>query len=79
MKACNHTNLELLPGLKAKLRCRHCHLTLDAEDLKDGFCPECFDTSGKKRYDFEELEAPEAPARYRCDDCGAIITSAKTA
>jgi hypothetical protein len=76
MKSCNHTNLELLPGLKPKLRCRHCHLTLVAEDLKDGFCPECFETSGNKRYEFEELKGPEEPAaRYRCDDCGVIIAS----
>jgi hypothetical protein len=76
MSSCNHINLELLPGLKPKVRCRYCHLTLAAEDLKDGFCPECFDTSGNRRYDFEEVKSPEEPAaRYRCDDCGVIITS----
>ena len=76
MKSCSHTNLELLPESKPKLRCRHCHLTLIAEDLTEGFCPECFETSGKKRYDFEELKSAEEPAaRYRCDDCGVIITS----
>jgi predicted RNA-binding Zn-ribbon protein involved in translation (DUF1610 family) len=76
MNTCNHTNLELLPASRPKLRCRHCHLTLVAEDLKDDFCPECFDNSGSKRYEFEELKAPQDPAvRYRCDDCGTIITS----
>jgi hypothetical protein len=76
MNTCKHANLELLPGAKPKVRCRHCHLTLAAEDLQEGFCPECFDGSGQKRYDFEDVAEPESPAaRYRCDDCGAIITS----
>jgi predicted RNA-binding Zn-ribbon protein involved in translation (DUF1610 family) len=76
MQPCNHANLELLPVSKPKLRCRHCYLTLAAEDLRDGFCPECFESSGEKRYDFEEIKGPEnSAARYRCDDCGVIITS----
>jgi predicted RNA-binding Zn-ribbon protein involved in translation (DUF1610 family) len=76
MISCNHTNLELLPGQKPKVRCRHCHLTLAAEELENGFCPECFDTSGSKRYDFDEIKSPEeTAARYRCDECGVIITS----
>jgi hypothetical protein len=76
MESCNHKNLELLPGPRPKVRCRHCHLTLAAEDLAEGFCPECFDASGQKRYEFEELASPEtAPSRYRCDDCGVIIAS----
>ena len=76
MNSCNHTNLELLPERKKTVRCRHCHLTLAVEDLPDGFCPECFDTSGAKRYEFDEVKSREEPAaRYRCDDCGVIITS----
>jgi len=52
-------------------------LTLSGEELGDGFCPECFDTSGSKRYEFEELAAMETNvARYRCEECGAIIKSA---
>jgi hypothetical protein len=75
MTHCNHPTLELLPERKRTLRCRHCHLTLDAEDLGDGYCPECFETSGKKQYEFDEMEA-KGVASYRCEECGAIIKSA---
>jgi hypothetical protein len=76
MNSCNHTTLELLPARKSSLRCRYCHLTLAGEDLQAGYCPECFDVSGTKRYEFDEVKSrEEAAARYRCDDCGAIITS----
>jgi hypothetical protein len=58
------------------MRCRYCSLTLAAEDLQDGFCPECFAVSGRKRYEFEEIKGPqETSARYRCDRCGVIIIS----
>jgi hypothetical protein len=76
MATCNHSTLELLPERKTILRCRYCHLTISGEELGDGFCPECFDASGSKRYDFEQIEAGEAAgARYRCEECGLIITS----
>jgi hypothetical protein len=76
MNSCTHANLELLPARSKTLRCRHCHLTLAAEDLEDGFCPECFDSSGNKRYEFDEVKLQaQTAARYRCDDCGVIITS----
>jgi predicted RNA-binding Zn-ribbon protein involved in translation (DUF1610 family) len=76
MASCNHSNLELLPERKVTVRCRHCHLTLPRDELADGFCPECFESSGNKRYEFEELTAPEAAvARYRCEECGVIIKS----
>jgi transposase-like protein len=52
-------------------------LTIDGEDLGDGYCPECFETSGKKRYEFDKMETEgRGVARYRCEDCGAIIKSA---
>lgn len=77
MTSCNHTSLELLPERKTTLRCRHCHLTIAAEEVGDGFCPECFETSGSKRYEFEEIAtAGSRVARYRCEDCGALIASA---
>src|SRR5918999_1533853 len=44
MSACRHHQLVLLPAQKAKVRCRHCHLTLNAEDLATRYCPECFET-----------------------------------
>ena len=76
MSSCSHTALELLPEPLGRVRCRHCHLTLTRDDLKDGFCPECFDTSGLKQYEFDELvEEKSGVARYRCENCGVIITS----
>jgi transposase-like protein len=52
-------------------------LTIDGEDLGDGYCPECFETSGKKRYEFEEMETEgRGVARYKCEECGAIVKSA---
>jgi hypothetical protein len=74
MTACTHSHLELLPERKQTVRCRHCHLTMPADELGDGYCPECFDISGSRRYDFEALATDEeGSARYRCEDCGAII------
>jgi len=76
MTSCNHSALELLPERRKRLRCRYCHLTIAEEEIGDGFCPECFANSGSKRFDFEELVAPgDGIARYRCEQCGAIIKS----
>jgi hypothetical protein len=50
-------------------------LTINAEELGDGYCPECFEISGKKQYEFDEMES-EGVARYRCEECGTIIKSA---
>jgi hypothetical protein len=72
---CNHSALELLPERKKTLRCRHCHLTIAADEIGDAYCPECFDASGNKRYDFEEIATATDIARYRCEECGAIIES----
>jgi hypothetical protein len=42
--------------------------------LTNRYCPECFEESGKKRYDFEEvLESKQEHIQYRCEDCGALI------
>jgi predicted RNA-binding Zn-ribbon protein involved in translation (DUF1610 family) len=68
--------LELLPQPKKRLRCRHCHLTIAQDDLKEGYCPECFDSSGVKQYEFEEVAAERNEiVHYRCEDCGVIIQS----
>jgi len=76
MTSCNHSALELLPEKRKRLRCRNCHLTIAAEEIGDGFCPECFANSGSKQYDFEEMAAVGSGiARYRCEQCGAIIKS----
>ena len=76
MTACNHSKLIQLPEEKNRLRCRHCHLTIKADELGESYCPECFEMDGNKYYDFEELPAEKSvTARYRCEDCGAIIES----
>jgi hypothetical protein len=75
MASCPHGTLELLPERKTTLRCRHCHLTISGEELGDGFCPECFERSGTKRYEFEHWATEGGGARYRCEECGAIIKS----
>jgi hypothetical protein len=76
MTACTHRQLALLPEKRARLRCRHCHLTINASDLTSGYCPECFETSHTKRYDFEEIAIPATGiVRYRCEECGVIIES----
>ena len=73
MTTCRHMNLVLLPVEKNKLRCRHCHLVITPEELQGGYCPECYEAYGQKRYDFEEIEAENEKTRYRCEDCGVII------
>jgi hypothetical protein len=49
-------------------------LTIDIEELGDSYCPECLERSGKRRYEFEELQTVnDAAATYRCEECGAIV------
>jgi len=74
MTICNHSKLVLLPCEKGRLRCRHCHLTIGADELGGSYCPECFQTEGTKRYEFDELAAAETRmSRYRCEECGTVI------
>lgn len=74
MDACRHTTLVLLTAPKNRVRCLHCHLTIERTELNNGFCPECFDARGEKRYDFEDVLAPATEgADYRCEDCGITI------
>ena len=74
MNSCKHRHLELLPEPGKRLRCRHCHLTISPDELTNGYCPECFETEGIKRYDFEEVASSEKKkVRYRCESCGLII------
>ncbi len=72
MSSCKHTNLMLLTENKDRLRCVHCHLTIKAEEIGGSFCPECYESQGKKRYEFEEVKGDES-VRYRCEECGAFI------
>ena len=74
MTACTHHNLVLLSAPKKRVRCRHCHLTIDSAELGDNYCPECYEVHGRKRYDFETVEDGQADlVRYRCEECGVII------
>ncbi len=74
MTSCRHLHLVLLPKQKSRLRCRHCHLTITADELPEGYCPECYETHGNKRYDFEEVRTDEQEkTRYQCEECGVII------
>ncbi|MBN1846949.1 MAG: hypothetical protein JW932_00030 [Deltaproteobacteria bacterium] len=66
--------MSLINQTDNKLRCRHCHLTIDETELGRGCCPECLEVHGIRRRDFETLEQEnDGKVRYRCDDCGAII------
>jgi hypothetical protein len=73
MSSCKHGKLLLLKA-KSRKRCRHCRLTITADELGGGYCPECFETQGKKRYDFEDaIEEGTGNVGYRCEECGALI------
>ncbi|MDJ0991498.1 MAG: hypothetical protein QNI85_15865 [Desulfobacterales bacterium] len=73
MLTCPHNNLLLLAAPAPKLRCRHCHLTIAADELDGGPCPECYEASGRRRYDFETLVEAPGSGQYRCEDCGILI------
>lgn len=74
MSACKHLQLVLLREQKNRLRCRYCHLTIHADELTSRYCPECFESSQTKRYDFDAVpEVTDGIARYRCEDCGVMI------
>jgi hypothetical protein len=76
MTACTHYTLVLLPQKKSRLQCRHCHLTITPAELREGYCPECYEVHGDRRYDFDEIDAEASgPAKYRCEECGVIIES----
>jgi hypothetical protein len=49
-------------------------LTINITELNNNYCPECFEVSGKKRYDFDEvIDSKPETIKYRCEDCGMII------
>ncbi len=71
---CRHKNLILIKENKNKVRCTHCHLTINMEELDTDFCPECWETDGVKRRNFEKVEQKTINTDvYRCEDCGAEI------
>jgi hypothetical protein len=74
MSTCRHEILTLVPAPAARLRCRHCHLTIAESELGAGCCPECLDAHKVRRRDFEKISDAQSPAaRYRCESCGMII------
>jgi len=74
MTVSSHKSLVLLSASKERLRCRHCHLTIDPKEMDDDYCPECYEVHGKKRCDFETIADKRAGmVRYRCEDCGIFI------
>jgi predicted RNA-binding Zn-ribbon protein involved in translation (DUF1610 family) len=74
MNPCMHTHITVIRENAPRLRCRHCHLTIKADELADGYCPECFEAQGRKRDDFESVDSPHGPkVRFRCEDCGAWL------
>ncbi|MBU2510362.1 hypothetical protein KJ966_03455 [bacterium] len=74
MSDCLHKNLVLIIENSNKLRCKTCHLTITPEELGNNHCPECYEATGKKQYDFEEIITNHSDvSQYRCEDCGVII------
>ncbi|MBN2126702.1 MAG: hypothetical protein JW821_20550 [Deltaproteobacteria bacterium] len=74
MEPCRHRRLILIERPGRKLRCLHCHLTIDEKELGDGCCPECLEARGIQRRDFEEVSLrKDGAVEYRCEDCGALI------
>ena len=80
MSECPHTHIMLLSQtVEDRLRCRHCHLTIRADELAGGCCPECLAESGHRRSDFETVASEEKDAvRYRCEDCGSMLNPVTT-
>jgi predicted RNA-binding Zn-ribbon protein involved in translation (DUF1610 family) len=73
MDACRHHHLLLLPQQPKRVRCQACHLTIAMDELGHGYCPECFEVRGQKRYAFEDVPELNTTTRYRCEDCGVMI------
>lgn len=74
MAVCSHKTLILLAENEDRLRCRHCHLVISAEELGNGDCPECRSVRGERRRDFDRITPGTGETvRYRCQACGASI------
>lgn len=76
MTSCEHKNLVLIKKPGKKLRCRHCHLTINRDELESDFCPECYENSGTRFNDFDEVMEKESSSdSYRCEKCGTLVTA----
>lgn len=74
MSTCRHQNLVLIKQDKNKLRCKHCHLTINEDDLDSDFCPECWETGRIRRREFEKVEQKDYDTdTYRCESCGVEV------
>ena len=74
MDECRHQNLVLVKQDRNKLRCTHCYLTINEDELDSDFCPECWEAEGIKRRDFEKVEQSDTDIdTYRCERCGMEI------
>jgi len=74
MTSCEHKNLVLIKKPEGRLRCRHCYLTISDEELESDFCPECWETNGVRRRDFEKIvEKDRDTDSYRCEECGILV------
>lgn len=74
MDSCKHEILTLVQVKKKRLRCRHCHLTISADELGNGCCPECRDVHKIRRRDFDQLaEDDKDTTRYCCERCGLVV------
>jgi Zn finger protein HypA/HybF involved in hydrogenase expression len=76
MSDCRHSRLLLLPPSQIRFQCRRCHLTISGEELDGGHCPECYESTGVRQYDFIPVsDEDDSVVRYRCEDCGVVITA----
>ena len=74
MDTCRHQRLVLVKQDKNKLRCTHCHLTINEDELESDCCPECWEAEGVRRRDFEKLERKDTDSgTYRCEECGVEV------
>ena len=73
MPPCPHRNLLLLAPPAPRLRCRYCHLTIREDELGGGYCPECYERSGRRRYEFDAVVGEGRGFQYRCEDCGILV------
>ena len=79
MDACSHSNIVVVMDRVQRLQRRYCHLTLKPDELVHGYCPECYETDGHKRDEFEEIpDTGRDKPFYRCEDCGAALTPSNT-
>ena len=49
-------------------------MTIDADELSDSYCPECYEATGYKKFDFDPVSSTDTKTtRYRCEECGIVL------